>query len=63
MKSGLGGKFQNGHRISLTTLYLVYILSDNTKYGFFVIRGSLLKRKIKRRGEAKIIWQFKDIAS
>ena len=55
MKSGFDRKFRNGHRISLTTLYLVYILSGNTKYGFFVIRGSLLKRKIKRRGEAKII--------
>jgi len=55
MKSGLGRKFQTGHRISLTTPYLVYILSDNTKYGFFVIRDGLLKRKIKRRGEAKIL--------
>jgi len=53
MKSGFDRKFQNGHRISLTTLYLVYILSGNTKYGFFVIRGSLLKRKIKKAGRSK----------
>jgi hypothetical protein len=34
--SGLGRKLQEGHRISLTTPYLVYILSGNTKYRYFV---------------------------
>ena len=37
MVCGLGRKLQTGHRISLTTLYLVYILFDNTKYGCFVL--------------------------
>ena len=54
MKSGLDRKFQNGHRISLTTLYLVYILSGNTKYGIFVIWGSLLKRNIKDGEKQKL---------
>jgi hypothetical protein len=30
--SGLDRKLQRGHRISLTTLYLVYILSSTTQY-------------------------------
>jgi len=37
MVCGLGRKLQIGHRISLTTLHLVYILFDNTKYGCFVL--------------------------
>ena len=37
MVCGLGRKLQTGHRISLTTLHLVYILFDNTKYGYFVL--------------------------
>jgi hypothetical protein len=31
-KSGLDRKLQRSHRISLTTPYLVYILSNNTQY-------------------------------
>ena len=54
MKSGLDRKFHNRHRISLTTLYLVYILSDNTKYGFFVVPVSLSEKKNKRRGKQKL---------
>ena len=38
MVCGLGRKLQTGHRISLTTLYLVYILFDNTKYRYFVLQ-------------------------
>ena len=37
MICGLGRKLQAGHRISLTTLYLVYILLGNTKYRYFVL--------------------------
>ena len=37
MVCGLGRKLQTGHRISLTTPYLVYILFDNTKYRYFVL--------------------------
>ena len=53
MVCGLGRKLQTGHRISLTTLHLVYILFDNTKYGCFVlylIYKGLFKGVDKRRG-------------
>ena len=54
MVCGLGRKLQIGHRISLTTLHLVYILFDNTKYGSFVlylIYKGLLIRVWRRQEE------------
>jgi len=55
MKCGLARKFQNRHKISLTTQYLVYILSDNTKYGILWFKLVFDKEKKKRQGEAKNI--------
>ena len=37
---GLERKFFRDPRISLTTLYVVYILVSDTKYRHFVVRGT-----------------------
>ena len=37
---GLERKFFMDSRISLTTLYVVYILVSDTKYRHFVVRGT-----------------------
>ena len=62
MKSGLDRKFQNGHRISLTTLYLVYILFDNTKYGCFVLyliyKGLLIRVWKKEEEYTQYLYKF-----
>ncbi len=62
MVCGLGRKLQTGHRISLTTLHLVYILFDNTKYGCFVLylifKGLLIRVWRKKEEYALIHTKF-----
>ena len=62
MVCGLGRKLQTGHRISLTTLYLVYILFDNTKYRYFVLyliyKGLLIRVWIREEEYTRYLYKF-----
>jgi len=62
MVCGLGRKLQIGHRISLTTLHLVYILFDNTKYGCFVLyliyKGLLIRVWKKEEEYTRYLYKF-----
>lgn len=62
MVCGLGRKLQTGHRISLTTLYLVYILFDNTKYGCFVLyliyKGLLIRVWTREEEYTRNLYKF-----
>jgi len=62
MVCGLGRKLQTGHRISLTTLYLVYILFDNTKYRYFVLyliyKGLLIRVWTREEEYTRYLYKF-----
>ena len=62
MVCGLGRKLQTGHRISLTTPYLVYILFDNTKYRYFVLyliyKGLLIRVWIREEEYTRYLYKF-----
>ena len=62
MVCGLGRKLQIGHRISLTTLHLVYILFDNTKYGSFVLyliyKGLLIRVWRRQEEYTRYLYKF-----
>ena len=62
MVCGLGRKLQIGHRISLTTLHLVYILFDNTKYGSFVLyliyKGLLIRVWTREEEYTRYLYKF-----
>ena len=62
MVCGLGRKLQIGHRISLTTLHLVYILFDNTKYGCFVLyliyKDLLIREWTKEEEYTRYLYKF-----
>ena len=62
MVCGLGRKLQTGHRISLTTLYLVYILFDNTKYRCFVLyliyKGLLIRVWTREKEYTRYLYKF-----